>query len=121
MIIAMMMVIAGDYKDKPIQMSMGKLYIAAGFGKSNRIYLNGETIETYEVVGEDTSKNLGSSLVKGAIGGAILGPAGAVAGALAGSNSTNATLKIYFKDGKKSLIKVNGAAYQSIMADCFKF
>lgn len=115
-----MYVAGGDYKNNVILFKKDQAYIAirsfGGFEKE-RIYLNKDTIERYEIIGEDTSKNMGSSFVKGAIGSVVLGPVGMVAGALAGSNNTNATLAIYFKDGKKSLIKVNESAYQSIISD----
>lgn len=114
---ATMLVVGWEYKNNPIQLDKGKPFIAAGFTKAKRVYLNRDTIERYEVIGEDTSKNLGSSIVKGAVGGAILGPVGMMAGALAGSNNTNATLAIYFKDGKKSIIKVNEQVYHSIISD----
>jgi hypothetical protein len=112
-----MSVVGGDYKGNPIVIQKGQPFISIGYFGKKRVYLNKDTIERYEVIGADTSKNLGSSLVKGAVGGAILGPAGMVAGALAGSNNTNATLAIYFKDGKKSIIKVNEQVYHSIISD----
>lgn len=111
-----MQVVGGDFKGFPIIFKKGQPFISTGaFGKKG-VFLNEDTIEKYEVVGEDTSKSLGSSVVKGAVGGALLGPVGLVAGTLAGSNKTNATMVLYFKDGKKSIVKVNEAVYHYILA-----
>ena len=110
-------VTAGDYKGKAVMNPTGKPYISVGF--RNKIYLNPETVAEYQVVGEDTRKSAGSGVARGIVGGALLGPVGMLAGGLSAKNKSTVTVAIQFKDGKKSLLEIEGIIYQSLVEVMF--
>lgn len=106
-------VLQGDYKGKAVMCPTGKPYISTGFRK--KLYLNKDTVESYEVVTEESRKSAASGVARGLIGATLLGPAGALAGGMSAKNKASVTLIITFKDGKKSLIEVNGLIYKELV------
>lgn len=107
-------VIAGDYEGNTIMTVGKKTTIDLSLFKS--IELNGDTIESMEIV---TEKNFDamSGVLRGFVGGAILGPAGLLAG-LSARKGTR-TVIIEFKDGKRSLVQLKDKDYQNIYKNCF--
>lgn len=107
-------VIAGDYEGNTIMTVGKKATIDLSLFKS--IELNGDTIESMEIV---TEKNFDamSGVLRGFVGGAILGPAGLLAG-LSARKGTR-TVVINFKDGKRSLVQLKDKDYQNIYKNCF--
>lgn len=57
------------------------------------------TIEKTRIIGQDTRKSTGSSVVRGAVGGALFGVAGAVGGAMSGKNKQSIIFYVTYKDG----------------------
>ena len=110
-------VIAGDYEKKRISISWaGTAYINLAF--LDKLYLNKDTIESYEVIDESKRKSVGSAITRGAIGTFFLGPIGLLAAASA-KNKGDFLISIQFKDGKRSLLEVEECLYKAIVTKCF--
>ena len=106
-------VLEGAYKGKTIMNPTGKPYISTGLVST--VDLNKDTIESYEVITEDTRKSASSGMARGLVGGALFGPVGMLAGGLSAKSKKSFTLIIQFKDGQKSLIEVDDIIYKSIV------
>lgn len=115
-------VIAGDYEGKGIIILRGfpekVAIILKAFGKDGKIILDKTAIENYEVVTEESSKSASSAIARGAMGGFLLGPIGLLAG-ISAKNKNSHTVAIQFKDGKKSLIEVDGKIYKALIKELF--
>lgn len=111
------MVIEGDYKNKAVMAPTGKPYISLGIAK--KLYLNTDTVESYEVVNEEAQKSMSSGLVRGLIGGTLLGPAGALAGGLSAKSKSTYLIAVQFKDGKRSLLELESVLYKSLIQKLF--
>jgi hypothetical protein len=109
-------VIAGDYLHKRVSSVFGMAAINYGFGKT--VNLNNSTVESYEVITDEHRKSAVSGVVRGIVGGALLGPVGLLAG-LSAKNKSVHTVAIQFKDGKKSLVEIDGNIYKKLIANCF--
>jgi len=110
-------VIAGDYKGLGIGCSVGSVFITTSILKP--LYLDKNTVESYEVITEEHRKSAASGVTRGLIGGALLGPVGMLAGGLSAKNKGTYQIAIQFKDGKKSLIEVNDKIYKALIATLF--
>lgn len=110
-------VVAGDYKGKAVVNPLGKPYISIGIGK--KVYLNKDTVAEYQLIDEDTRKSAASGVARGLVGGALLGPVGLIAGGLSAKNKKSNTVAIQFKDGKKSLIEIDGEIFKALMQKMF--
>ena len=95
----------------------GKPYISTGFMK--KLYLNKETVDTYEVLNSESQKSMSSGIMRGLIGGAILGPVGALAGGVSAKNKNTYLVAVQFKDGKRSLLELEGVLYQALVQKLF--
>ena len=73
---------AGDYKGY-IDFKNAKkgLYIYGAFGLGKKTFINKDTVDHYEVIGEETNTSFGSSVTRGILGAAAFGAVGAIAGA----------------------------------------
>ena len=111
------MVIEGDYKNKAVMAPTGKPYISTGFMK--KLYLNKETVDTYEVLNSESQKSMSSGIMRGLIGGAMLGPVGALAGGVSAKNKNTYLVAVQFKDGKRSLLELEGVLYQALVQKLF--
>ena len=109
-------VIAGEYKDRNLCYTAGKLMIAVSFTK--RVQINKDTVESYEVVTEDIRKSAASGVGRGIVGSALLGPVGLLAG-LSAKNKGRYQIVIQFKDGCKSLIDVDSKIYKYLIKELF--
>ncbi len=105
-------VVAGDYISKPVIEAWGTVAISVSFSES--VILNKNTIENIEIMDKATNKDAGSAIARGIVGGVLLGPLGLVGGALLGKNSDINTLSVIFKDGKRSMIEVDGKIYKEL-------
>lgn len=96
-------VVAGEYKGSLV---VGNKIILGL--KKEKIVLNSATVETFEEVDRVEKRSAGKTIA----GRAILGRTGA----LLGATSKNITMncKVVFKDGKKSLLKIDHKTYEAI-------
>jgi hypothetical protein len=88
------------------------------FSDKYYIELNTDNIEDFNVVGDKTSLSAGSAVGTALVGAALLGPLGLLAGAL-GSKKSEIKISIKFKDGKKSLIRLDGRHYEAFISQVF--
>ena len=107
-------VIAGDYEGKTISTTSNITTIDIGIFKT--VELNGDTIESMEVV-EENDFDAVSGVLRGAVGLTLFGTAGLLAG-LSARKGTR-TVIIEFKDGKRSLVQLKDKDYQNIYKNCF--
>lgn len=114
--------IAGDYEGKNIMLSkqtmFGKEEVFIFTGFTQKFPLNKETVKNYELVTEEHRKSAVSGVSRGLVGGALLGPVGLIAG-LSAKNKQTQVIAIEFKDGKKSLIEINGKMYKKLIETLF--
>jgi hypothetical protein len=106
-------VIAGDYAENPVMFAAGKIFIAYKLFKN--LYLDKSNVESYEVITDDIRKSAASGIARGAVGGILLGPVGMLGGALSAKNKGTYQIALQFKDGKRSLIEVDGKIYKELI------
>ncbi len=111
------MVIAGDYEGKGVGVSVKGPFISIKLGKM--LILDKSSLESYEVITEETQKSAASGVARGLVGGALLGPVGMLAGGLSAKNKKSVVMVLQFKDGKKSLVEVTDNVYKAIMQKMF--
>lgn len=109
-------VMAGDYKGAGIACGFEGVIICKGF---KRIKLNKSTVLSYELITNEHRKSAASGIGRGLIGGALLGPVGMIGGAVSAKNKSTYQISIQFKDGKRSLIEVDGTIYKRLTKDLF--
>lgn len=110
-------VVAGDYKGLRVDAMYGMIYIACYEGTKN-LYLNKDNVENYTVLDAESHKSAGSAVGRAAVGGLLLGPVGLVAGVTAKKKSTY-SVQVDFRDGKRSLLEIDGKRYKALMESCF--
>lgn len=76
------------------------------------------SIERYEILNDEHRKSATSAVGRELVGGALSGPVSLLAGLSAKSKDIY-LLAIYFKDGNKSLIEVDGKINKRIIENCF--
>ena len=111
-------VIEGEYKGKGIACTAIRIFIVPKVFKT--IDLNCESVESYQLVDEKTfSGGAGAAVARGLVGNAIAGGIGALAGVASTPQNDVYIVLINFKDGKKSLIEIDGKHFdilkQSLM------
>lgn len=109
-------VIAGDYEGKLIANGISHLLLMTGFFK--KIKLTKETVESYEVMDEESRSSATSAVGRGLIGSLLLGPIGAAA-ALSAKKKGTYIVAVQFKDGKKSLLEIDEKLYKVLMKSLF--
>lgn len=109
-------VIAGDYEGKQISSAFGVVLISTSFTKS--VTLDKTTVETYEVIDENSRKSASSAVGRAFVGGVILGPVGWLAGLTAKSKGTH-VVAVEFKDGKRSLLEIDDKIYSTLTKKLF--
>lgn len=102
-------VVAGDYKSKQLWTSnpivaMAKVYVKWG---AEKIYLNSENVDKYEVINDGETKS------KVGLGLAVVG-IGKI-----NQERSGIQVKIWWKDGKKSLLEVNEAMISILNRELF--
>ena len=111
-------VIAGDiagvisYKNrkKGLQIRDPKI-----FRKDIVHYVNKDTVESYEVLVEDSHASFGSGAARGVAGAALLGGVGAIAGAASAKKKSEYLVSIVFKDGKRALCSIDDFYYKTLI------
>lgn len=111
-------VISGDYQGREIKAAWGgKVYINSKGGE--KIMIDSSTVNSYEILEIDDKKSFSSGVARGIVGGAVFGGVGALAGVNSAKTMKTAKIKILFKDGKCSLLKVNKVFYDAIINNLF--
>lgn len=104
-------VIAGDYEKSEVHIKGGKPFLSTGFSK--RLFINGTTVKTYEVLNDEHQKSLSSGVARGILFGAV----GVVAGGVSGKTKGVYQIAVEFKNGKKSLLEVDETIHSAIGGD----
>jgi hypothetical protein len=91
------------------------VFLQAYSSKSQFVEISKETIESWQLVTEETQKSLSSSLARGLVGGALLGPLGLIAGGVTGKNRKTYHVLVNWNDGKKSLFELNDFWYKEYL------
>ena len=115
-------VTAGDYTDGEVT-SKGKKGLLITVAKTlahplrptQKVLVNKDTVESYEVVMDEADKSVGSGVARGAVGGALFGGIGAIAGASSGKTKSVYTVSIVFKDGKRCLCDLDSNLYKQLV------
>lgn len=111
------MVIEGEYKGKIVGHAAGEVYITLRLFKT--LDLNSKNVESYQLVDEQIiGAGTGESVLRGLVGGAVAGGAGAMAGVMTAPQNDIYAVIINFKDGKRSLIEINGERYSILKKNC---
>ena len=111
--------IAGDYAEWFVNYISGKVTIdEPRWGKKQRIPVTKDTVESYEVIEEESNVSAASAVGRGAIGALLLGPVG-LAAALSAKKKGIYTIGITFKDGKRSMLEVDKDKYKAITTILF--
>lgn len=111
-------VIAGDYYPFKVCKSGVSVYIMAGVF-TNHIHIDSTTVESYKLIdSQNVDASLASMASRAAIGGAVAGDFGALAGIASAPDRNIYVVLINFKDGKQSLMEVDGEIYSAIKKNC---
>jgi hypothetical protein len=86
--------------------------------KNRIVVLDKNTVDSYEVIGEESQTSATSAVARGALGAALLGPVG-MAAALSAKKKGLYTVAIQFKDGKRSLLEIDDAIYKALVKILF--
>jgi hypothetical protein len=108
-------VIAGDYEGQNVSLVLGNLSI----GERDFIPVNRDTVEAYELLGDEKRKSAASGVARGLVGGALLGPIGLLAGGMSAKSKGVYQVAVVFKDGKRSLLELDDKRYKALMKACF--
>lgn len=115
-------VIAGDFSGGKVKAS-GRLL---GIDVGGVIYLDGTSVERFEVLTEDHFKSAASGVARGLVGGALLGPVGMLAGAVSAKNKGIYQVAVQFREerkaaysGKRSLLELDETLYKVLLKNCF--
>jgi hypothetical protein len=110
-------VTAGEYQGRLLKRNLSgrQIWIAA---KKEKVYINTDTVRAYETEDASSRKSGVSAVTRAAVGGALLGPLGLFA-AVGAKSKKNVLIAIEFKDGKKSLLEVDGDFYKLILNALF--
>jgi hypothetical protein len=112
----MSFVVAGDYSGWQVGAGFKGMFLKSGFKK---VKVDKDTIESYELVNDEHSKSASSGIIRGGVGGALLGPVGALGGALSAKEKGVYRVSVQFKDGKRSLLKIDQTLYNILMQQMF--
>lgn len=114
-------VIAGDYEGKSVMYGYDnnkEQKVIILLEVKNCIGIDKNTVESYEVITEETRKSASSGIARGAIGMTLLGPVGLLA-AMSAKQKGVYTVALRFKDGKNSLIEINEKLYKKLLQTLF--
>jgi hypothetical protein len=112
----MSLVVAGDYLGWQVSAGFKGMTLNRGFKK---VKVDKETVESYELITDEHRKSAASGAVRGIVGGALLGPVGMLAGGLSAKEKGIYQVAIQFKDGKKSLLKLDHTLYDILIERMF--
>lgn len=109
-------VIAGNYKGKPVKISLGSIRIS---GMLIDVKIDRKTVAHYEIIDDEIILSTASGLVRSLLGGAAFGGPGMIIGGLTAKTWNIYQIAIEFNDGKRSLIEVDDKIYKQILKKCF--
>lgn len=110
-------------------MASAKNRVIAGEYEGERVAISGSsgldvgglthTVESYELITDDSVKSAASGVARGIIGGALLGPVGMIVGATSAKKKGIYTVAVEFGSGARSLIEVDDKIYKHIVKSSF--
>ena len=117
-------VISGDYNngriDLPSEIRPLCIVYSGGFtGPSGIKNITAKEIERYDLIEKRSEENSQKKVKRGIVGGIIAGTTGAIIGSSSVSNEEIYTVALYFKNGKKSLIEIDGTRYKELLKNLF--
>lgn len=110
-------VIAGDYAGRKVRCKRNRIIFDRAF--DTPIEVDDATVSRYEVIDQESTKNLTSTLSRGLVGNALFGPVGMMAGVMSAKNATAVLVSIEFKNGDKSLIEIDKSIYKVLLKILF--
>lgn len=110
-------VIAGDYTGRKVRCTKSRVIFDRAF--ETPIEVNDSTVDKYEVIDQDSTKDLMSAFGRGIVGNALFGSVGMMAGVISAKNSTAVLVSIEFKNGDKSLIEIDKNTYKVLLKVLF--
>jgi hypothetical protein len=112
-------VIKGDYATWSVIKGYNSLYLHLIFNENSKdIYLNKNTVESYQVITEEQRKSGTSAVLRAGAGAFLFGGVGLLAG-LSAKNKGTYLVAIQFKDGKQSLIEIDETRYKLLVQAMF--
>lgn len=108
---------AGDFSQKYVRYKNKKkgLYLDGSFGFGSKVWINKDTVDYYEVVGEEQYRSFGSGVARGVAGAALFGGIGAIAGASSAKTKGNHLVSIVFKNSKKCLVTLDDDMFKNLV------
>lgn len=108
---------AGDFKQKYVRYKNKKkgLYLDGSFGLGSKVWINKNTVDFYEVIGEEQYRSFSSSVARGVAGAALFGQIGLMAGASSGKTKGTHLVSIVFKNSKKCLIALDDDMFKNLV------
>ncbi len=109
------LVVSGDYKNFCIRLSKetGELVLE---NNDNNIEISKNTINKFEVIHTEYGKNIIDVIARIIIGVYLIGYLGVIAGFTANNNyEIYRLVSVEFKDGKKSMIKMNKKHFRQLL------
>lgn len=106
-------VIAGDYAGRKVRCTRNRIIFDRAF--DTPIEVDDTTVSRYEVIDQESTKDLTSAFGRGLVGNALFGPVGMMAGVISAKNSTSIIVSIEFKNGDKSLIEIDRNIYKVLL------
>ncbi len=78
---------------------------------------NSTTVVRTRIIGQDSRKDIGSSVARGVVGGTLFGVAGAVGGAMSGKNKQSVIFYVTYKDGhsETKTVPIDSFEYKQYM------
>lgn len=110
-------VIAGDYANAGVHVSIGGVSISGMF--QSPIPLTKSTVAGYELITDEHKKSAASGISRGIVGGVLLGPVGMLGGALSAKNKGTYQVAVEFHDGKRSLLELDDKVYKALVKKLF--
>lgn len=110
-------VINGDHNGRRIELIESLVFIRdEKFGFGRKVFIDKDTVESYEVMTNEHQKSSTSATDKAATGGLLLAPIRLLAEVLAKNTKDHHFVTVRFKDGDQSLLEVDSKVYQAIVS-----
>lgn len=114
-------VIDGEFKGKYILYDGSGVHVdlrESNFGKIKALYLNSNTVSSYQVVDQNSDVSMTSALARSVVGQAVAGNAGGIAGAMTAKVKGVNIVLVTFKNGKKSLMEIDDTRFERLKEKC---
>ena len=83
--------------------------------KKKLTFINKETVDSYELMMNESETTKKGALTKGVLGGAVFGLGGAIAGGTSSKKQSKYMVSIVFKDGTKALCEMDAQTYEVLL------